>query len=134
LTHTIIGGFFDVYHELGYGLLERVYAAALRRELESRGLVVDREVWIDVFYKGEAVDKQRIDMVVNYSVIIEIKATETVPPFSRRQLLNYLRATRLELGLLLHFGPEPKVYRLVDTQKNSPQIPRTRNDNAADFS
>ncbi len=99
-----------------------MYAPALRRELESRGLFVEREVWIDVLYKGEAVARQRIDMLVNHSVVVEIKATERVPPFARRQLLNYLRATRLELGLLLHFGPEPKVYRLVDTDKNSTQM------------
>ena len=125
LTHTVIGGFFEVYHHLGYGLLESVYAAALRRELEMRGLRVEREVSIEVLYKGEAVARQRIDMVINDCVIVEIKATEKVPPFARRQLLNYLRATRLELGLLLHFGPEPKVYRLVDTNKNSTQTTQT---------
>ena len=118
LTHSIIGGFYEVYNHLGYGLLETVYAPALRRELEGRGLVVDREVWIDVLYKGESIANQRIDIVVNHSVIVEIKATERIPPFARRQLVNYLRATRLELGLLSHFGPEPKVYRFVDTNKN----------------
>jgi len=119
LTHTIIGGFYEVYHLLGYGLLETVYASALLRELGSRGLRVEREVWIDVFYKGDAVSKQRLDMVVDDCVILEIKSTERVPPFARRQLLNYLRATRLELGLVLHFGPEPKVYRLIDTNRAS---------------
>ena len=122
LTHPIIGGFYEAYHHLGYGLLESVYAPALCRELESRGLFVDREVWVDVFYKGEAIAKQRIDMMVNHSVIVEIKATERVLPFSRRQLLNYLRATQLELGLLLHFGPEPKVYRLINTLKPRTQM------------
>jgi GxxExxY protein len=122
LTHTIIGGFFEAYTCLGYGLLETVYAPALRRELESRGLFVEREAWIDVLYKAEPVARQRIDMLVNHSVIVEIKATEEVPPFARRQLLNCLCATRLELDRLLHFGPEPKVYRLVDTGKNSTQM------------
>jgi len=117
LTHSIIGGFFEVYNYMGYGLLETVYGPALRRELEAQGLFVDREVWIDVLYKGASIAKQRIDMIVNHSVIVEIKATENVPSFARRQLLNYLRATRLELGLLLHFGPEPKVYRLINTAK-----------------
>jgi GxxExxY protein len=73
---TVIGGFFEVYTHLGYGLLETVYAAALRRELESRGLRVEREVWIDVLYKGDAIAKQRIDMIINDCVIVEIKATE----------------------------------------------------------
>jgi GxxExxY protein len=115
LTRAVIGSFYDVYNYFGFGLLESVYAPALCRELESRGLFVEREVWVDVFYKGQAIAKQRIDLIVNHSVIVEIKATQKVPPFSRRQLLNYLRATQLELGLLLHFGPEPKVYRVIDT-------------------
>lgn len=118
LTHSIIGGFYEVYNHLGYGLLETVYAPALRRELEARGLFVDREVWLDVLYKGESIARQRIDMIVNHCVIVEIKSTERVPPFARRQLINYLRATRLELGLLLHFGPDPKIYRLINTTKS----------------
>ena len=116
-THEIVGGFYEVYTHLGYGLLETVYASALARELEWRGFTVEREVWIDVMYKQELVAKQRIDMLINHRLIVEIKATETIPPFARRQLVNYLRATRVELGLLLHFGPEPKVWRLIDTKK-----------------
>jgi GxxExxY protein len=77
--------------------------------------LIDREVWVDVFYKGEPIAKQRIGTLVSHSVVVE--RTTTVPPFSRRQLLNYLRATPLELGLLLDFGPEPEVYRLIDTEK-----------------
>lgn len=119
LIHTIIGAFYDAYNELGYGLLESVYAAAMRRELEARGLFVEREVWIDVLYKGEPIGRQRIDTIVNLSVVLEIKATEKLPPATRRQLLSYLRATHLELGLILHFGPEPHVHRLADTHKRS---------------
>jgi len=119
LTHTIIGAFYDVYNELGYGLLEGVYVAALRHELEARGLFVDREVWIDVVYKGQTIARQRIDLIVNLSVALEVKATEHLPPISHRQLLSYLRATHLELGLILHFGPEPRVYRLIDTRKRT---------------
>jgi GxxExxY protein len=115
LTHAIIGGFYDVYNEFGYGLLEGVYAGALRYELELRGLSVERELWTDVFYKGVAVAKQRIDLLVSGGVIVEIKSTETLPPFAKRQLLNYLRVSGMELGLLLHFGPEPKVYRVINT-------------------
>jgi GxxExxY protein len=119
LTGQIIGGFYEVYNSFGFGLLEGVYAAALQRELEARGLFVDREFWIDVLYKGEPVARQRIDMIVNCSVVLEIKATEQLPPIARRQLLSYLRSRHLELGLILHFGPEPKVHRLVDTNKTS---------------
>jgi GxxExxY protein len=66
LTHSIIGGFYETYHHIGYGLLESVYAPALHYELESRGLIVDREVWVDVLYKGRPIAKQRIDMIVNH--------------------------------------------------------------------
>src|SRR5215469_14063498 len=90
LTRSIIGAFYDVYNTLDYGMLEGVYGAAMRRELETRGLFVDREFWVDVMYKGEPIAKQRIDMVVNYSVVVEIKATEQLPPITRRQLISYL--------------------------------------------
>jgi GxxExxY protein len=104
-------------------MLESVYGAAICRELEARGLLVDRELWVDVMYKGEPIAKQRIDMLVNYSVVVEIKATEHLPPIARRQLISYLRATHLELGLILHFGPEPKVYRVIDTNKAAGKPP-----------
>lgn len=115
-TRSIIGAFFDVYNELGFGLLESVYSAALEFELRARGHHVEREFWTDVFYKGHAVSRQRLDMIVNGTVVLEIKATERLPNFARRQLLNYLTATRLDLGLILHFGPAAKVYRLINTR------------------
>ena len=115
-TRSIIGGFFEVYNELGYGLLESVYASALEYELRSRGHIVEREFWTDVFYKGQPVARQRLDMIVDGAVVIEIKATEQLPPFARRQLLTYLTVTRLELGLVLHFVPEAKVHRLVQSR------------------
>jgi GxxExxY protein len=119
-THSIIGAFYSVYNTFGYGLLESVYANAMTIELRSRGHWVEREVWVDVLYKGHRVARQRLDMVSDRLVILEVKATEQLPPFARRQLLNYLRVTPLELGLILHFGPEPKVYRMVST-KDSPE-------------
>jgi GxxExxY protein len=121
-TYAVIGAFYDVYNRFGFGLLESVYAAALVQEIEGRGLFVDRELWVDVFYKGQRIGKQRIDIVVNHSLIVEVKATEFLPPFSRRQVLTYLRATELELALILHFGPRPRAYRLIDTEKDRTQI------------
>src|SRR2546428_9571718 len=115
-SHSIIGAFYAVYNELGFGLLESVYAAALESELCSRGHVVEREVWVDVFYRGRPVARQRIDMIVDRQVVLEIKATDQLPRFAQRQLLNYLTVTNLELGLVLHFGPEPKFYRMVSTK------------------
>ena len=113
LTHSIIGAFFEVYHILGYGFLEHVYTLALERELLARGHVVTRELGVSISYKGEALTSQRLDFVVDGRVVVEIKSTHDLSKAAPRQLHNYLRATELEVGLLLHFGPEPKFHRLV---------------------
>ena len=111
LTQSIIGVFYEVYNALGYGFLESVYAQALERELRRKGHRVEREVLVKVWYKGEVIARQRVDMVVDGKVIVEIKAGPTLPATAPRQLLNYLRATDKDVGLLLHFGLEPKFYR-----------------------
>jgi GxxExxY protein len=118
LTHSAIGAFFEVYNTLGFGFLEQVYMMALDRELLARGHRIGREVWIPVTYKGDELCKQRLDMLVDEKLIIEIKATLDLPKTASRQLYNYLRATRLSVGLLLHFGPEPRFYRLVGPRQS----------------
>ena len=115
LTESVIGAFYEVYNTLGFSFLEQVYMAALERELRWRGHAVAREVWVPVFYKGEEISRQRIDMVVEERVVIEAKSTQELHKSAPRQVYNYLRATRLQVGLLLHFGPEPAFYRLVHT-------------------
>jgi GxxExxY protein len=117
LTHSILGGFFEVYNEIGYGLMESVYCAGLEHELIARGHQVGRQVPVGVWYKGQQIAWQRLDMLVDGKVVVEIKATEELPRYAKRQLLNYLKATNLEVGLLLHFGPEPKFYRLISPKK-----------------
>lgn len=112
LTHSIIGAFYQVYNNLGFGFLEHLYVTALERELRARGHRVDRELSVRVMYKGEELGSQRLDIVVDDLVIVEAKAAGTLQKIAPRQLYNYLRATNLEVGLLLHFGPEPKFYRL----------------------
>ena len=112
LTHLIIGAFFRVYNRLGYGFLEHVYAAALERELVGLGLRVGREYWVRIYYDGLELCQQRLDFVVDDKVVVELKSTVELRRAAPRQLLNYLRATNLEVGLLLHFGPEAKFYRL----------------------
>ena len=112
-TRSIIGGFYAVYTELGYGLVEPLYSKALEVELRLRGHVVEREKWFDVYYKGHRLGRQRIDMIVDHAVVVENKATERLPLCVKRQLQTYLRVTGLELGLILHFGPQPKFYRQV---------------------
>jgi GxxExxY protein len=113
LTRSVIGAFFEVYNVLGFGLLEQVYAAALERELRARGHRVAREVAVPVMYKGELIARQRLDMLVDERLVVETKSTERLHPAAVRQLYNYLNATRLEVGLLLHFGPEARFYRVV---------------------
>ncbi|MEO5816433.1 MAG: GxxExxY protein [Gemmatimonadaceae bacterium] len=113
LTGAIIGAFYETYNILDFGFLEAVYKSALACELRDRGLRVRREVPVQVFYKKNQVGWHRIDLLVEGRVVIELKATALLGPTDRRQLTNYLRGTRLDVGLLLHYGPEPEVHRLV---------------------
>jgi GxxExxY protein len=122
LTHSVIGAFFEVHNTLGFGFLEQLYVEALAIELRERGHVVDLEVGVQVSYKAVEIGWQRVDMLVDGILVLEIKSTAELHPSARRQLLNYLCATRLELGLLLHFGPSAKFYRVVaQTASGSPR-------------
>jgi GxxExxY protein len=112
LTHLVLKAFYRVYNRLGFGFLERVYVKALEIELRRLGLRVAREVLVRIYYDGEFLCHYRIDMVVNEKLVVEVKSTYELRREAPRQLLNELRATTLEVGLLLHFGPEPKFYRL----------------------
>ena len=116
-VQSILGGFFAVYNYYRYGLNEAVYAGALEIELRNRGHRVAREVAVSVSYHGQHVAWQRLDMVVDDAVIVETKATEKLSPNAKPQLLSYLRASPLEVGLLLHFGPTPTFYKLIDSPK-----------------
>ena len=117
-THSIIGAFYEVYNTLGYGFLEHVYVLALELELRARGHRVAREVGVTVRYKGTELAQQRMDMVVDDVVVVEVKATEVLPPTAKRQAINYLKGTRLQVGLILHFGPEPGFHRAISTRKS----------------
>ena len=116
-TDHVIGAFFEVYNGLGFGFLERIYADALEFELLARSRRIQREVAIPVWYKGKQLSSQRVDMIVDDKVLLEIKSTHVLPPTAERQLLNYLRASSLPVGLLLHFGPQPRFSRRVHTGK-----------------
>jgi GxxExxY protein len=113
LTHSVIGAFFEVYNTLGYGFREYIYVLALERELLRRGHNVGREVAVMVYYGGEPLARQALDMVVDDKLVVEVKATEHLHPNSTAQLFSYLCGTHLEVGLLLHFGREPKFHRVV---------------------
>ena len=117
LTQSVINAFFEVYNELGFGFLEHAYVMAMDRELRDRGHNVAREVAVSVMYKGDHLTTQRLDMIVDGKLVVEIKSTYHLHPAAIRQLFSYLRGTGLQVGLLLHFGPEPKFYRQVFTKK-----------------
>ena len=113
LTDRIIKQFYDVYNELGFGFLESVYEEALSRALVSAGFRTSRQSCLPVTFRGEIIAEFKADIVVDDKVILELKAARSVEPAHEAQLLNYLRATNVEVGLLLNFGPHPQVRRLV---------------------
>ena len=120
-TNAIIGAFYDVYNTLGFGFLEHVYSLAMERELIARGRAVGREVQIPILYKGQFLTNHRADLIVDEKVVVEIKSTEILPPNTRRTVVNYLSATRIEIALILHFGPEAKFYRIVQSNGRDPR-------------
>ena len=115
LTERIIGAFYDVYNALGYGFLESVYKSALQREMVDRGLHVVREAGAEVRYKGDVVGLFKADLLVESRVVVELKACRRLDSAHPAQVINYLRATDLEVGLLLHFGPRPAIQRFIAT-------------------
>jgi GxxExxY protein len=119
LTHSVIGAFFEVYNNLGYGFLEHVYVMALERELVARKHEVAREVAVQVYYKGDHLAEHRLDMIVDRKLVVETKSTHELHKSANRQVYNYLRSTNLEVGFLLHFGPDARFYRFVHRNKET---------------
>ncbi len=113
LSSQVIGAFFAVYNRLRSGYLEQVYVNALSVELRHRELAFEREKAIQVLYRSEVVGQYRADLVVGGCLIVEVKAGMLLDDSARWQTLNYLRATGMPLGLLLHFGAEPSFQRIV---------------------
>lgn len=113
LTRRVIGVFYDVYNELGHGFLESVYENALAIALRAAGLRAEQQHALGVWFRGQQVGDFRADLVVNDAVLLELKAARAIEPVHEAQLLNYLRATPIEVGLLLNFGPKPEVKRLL---------------------
>jgi GxxExxY protein len=113
ITQKIIGVFYEVYNDLGYGFLESVYHKALGLALEAAGLRVCSRIKISVWFRGVQVGYFEGDMLVENRVLLELKATRALDSSHQAQLLNYLRATDVEVGLLLNFGPKPEFKRLL---------------------
>ena len=114
ITEQIIGASFEVFRELGYGFLERVYQQAMKVELELRGLKVEIEVDVEVQYKNQVVGNYRADILVNDCVLVELKVSPSMDSRDEAQLLNELKATGIKIGLLLNFGKQKaELKRLV---------------------
>lgn len=113
LCGRIIGAFYETYNVLGFGFLELVYRNALQHELEDRGMRVESEKCVDVQFKGRRVGLYRLDLLVEGRVAVELKATAALGPADKRQLINYLRASTLDVGMLLHYGPKAFHMRVV---------------------
>ena len=116
LTERIIQVFYKVYNTLGHGFLEKVYENAMFHELTSMGLDVKRQQPINVFYAGVEVGSYYADLIVEGSVILELKAAESICEEHECQLINYLKATDVEVGLLLNFGKRPQLKRKVHSK------------------
>jgi GxxExxY protein len=115
ITDISSGAFYRVYNGMGFGFLEIVYRNALAKELTKAGVSFEREVPIDAWYDGEKMGHFKADFLVEGRVILEVKASQSLTEADTKQLLNYLRGSSVEVGLLLHFGPKPTVKRLIYT-------------------
>ena len=113
LTDLIIAVFYEVYNELGFGFLESVYRKSLCLALLQKGVSVEQEVLVTVFFRGQNVGDFRADLVVDRTILLELKTAEQIVAAHESQVLHYLRSTALELGLILNFGPKPQVRRLL---------------------
>jgi GxxExxY protein len=124
VTESIIGGFYYVYNQLGYGFFEKIYAEALSRKLRKLGHLVQREVRVPIYCDCEQVGLQKLDILVDSKVIVEIKSSFQLCDADHRQLRSYVTASEIQVGLRLHFGPKPEFHRMVSTRSprggNSP--------------
>ena len=121
ITQLILKAFYRVYNTLGYGFLEKVYENAMRIELQAMGLSCVSQQAIDVFYDNQKVGLYYADLIINECVIIGLKAADGLIPEHEAQLTNYLKATDIEVGLLLNFGRSPQHKRKVFTNDRKPR-------------
>lgn len=131
LSNNIINVFYTVYNSLGHGFLEKVYENALVIEFRKRRIAVEQQKRIEVWYEDIRVGEYYADILVASSVILELKAADGIAPEHEAQLINYLKATDIELGLLLNFGPKPQFIRRILT--NDRKSDRGSHENATNL-
>jgi len=120
VTEGIIGAAIEVHRHLGPGLLESVYEEALCHELNLRGIRFERQMDVDVVYKGIVIKNQRLDLLVDGKVVVEIKSTESDHPIYKPQILSYLKASGLSRGLILNFGKKTMMEGITRVANNYP--------------
>ncbi|MEZ5345973.1 MAG: GxxExxY protein [Pyrinomonadaceae bacterium] len=126
LTEKIIGTFYEVYNELGFGFLESVYEAAMLTALQAKGFNVKQQFPVSVWFRGKKIGYFEADPVVNDKVIIELNAVRAIVDAHSAQLLNYLRATKIEVGLILNFGQRPEFKRMAFDNNRKKQQPEAK--------
>ncbi len=122
ITNTILKVYYEVYNELGHGFLEKVYQNAMYLEVKARGLKVESQKEIKVYFKQQLVGEYYSDLILENKVIIELKATEVLMNAHVAQTINYLKATPIEIGMLLNFGSEPEFKRLIYTNNKKSNL------------
>jgi len=122
ITEKIIKAFYKVYNTLGYGFLEKVYENAMVIELTAMGLKVEKQKRVLVYYFGNIVGDYNADLIVEGVVTVELKTNEILVEQNENQLTNYLKATNIEVGLLLNFGKKPQVKRKIFDNDKKPML------------
>jgi GxxExxY protein len=122
LTEVIIGCFYTVYNSVDFGFNEKAYENALAAELLKRGLAVEQQKEVEIGYNGTSIGSFVPDIVVDDTVILELKTTDNIQRSHEKQLLNYLKVTQYEVGLLLNFGPKPQIVRKAYDNENKPRL------------
>jgi len=122
LTEKLIGIFFEVYNELGHGFIESVYEQAFAVSLGEKQIFFERQVAVPVWYHGQKIGDFRADLLVDRRVIIELKVGRAIEPAWEKQVLNYLRATEIEVGILFNFGPRAEFKRYVFENENKIRV------------
>jgi GxxExxY protein len=126
MCRKVIGVFYDVYNELGFGFPERIYHRALLIGLRSAGFATASEVSLPVWFRERVIGRFRADLLVEDQIVVELKTLPCIYPSNVIQLLNYLRSTRRDIGLLLNFGRKPRFKRVILTaeyrRKHTPKV------------
>jgi GxxExxY protein len=125
-TEAILKVYYEVYNELGAGFLEKVYQNAMYFELKDKGFKVEAQKQIKVYFKKQLVGEYFSDLLVEDKVIVELKATEMLMNVHMAQIMNYLKATEIEVGLLLNFGEEPEFKRIIYTNDRKVNLKNQR--------